>query len=57
MADPADEPSPQASRKRVQPFLDCVAYLLAQRWLRDERQQEETPPRSESGPHGEEAKP
>ena len=28
-------------QKRVEAFLDCVAYLLAKRWLRDQRQQEE----------------
>jgi hypothetical protein len=44
MAEPADEESLQASQKRVQPFLDCVSYLLAKRWLRDQRQQEEKPP-------------
>ncbi len=39
MAEHADEESRQAYQKRVRPFLDCVAYLLAKRWLRDQRQQ------------------
>jgi hypothetical protein len=43
MPEHADEPTPDASQRRVQPFLDCVAYLLAKRWLRDQRQEEEKP--------------
>ena len=43
MAEPADEESPRATQKRVQPFLDCIAYLLAKRWLRDQREQPAQP--------------
>ena len=50
MADHADEESPQDSPKRVQPFLDCVAYLLAKRWLRDQREQDEKPPQKKPEP-------
>jgi hypothetical protein len=35
------EDSSHRDRKRVEAFLDCIAYLLAKRWLRDQRQQEE----------------
>lgn len=38
MADDAEEEFPQDVQNRVEPFLDCVAYLLAKRWLRDRRQ-------------------
>ena len=37
------EDSPCPDQKRVEAFLDCIAYLLAKRWLRDQRQQEEKP--------------
>jgi hypothetical protein len=37
-----EEPS-KAVQKHVQPFLDCVAYLLAKRWLRDQRRQTDQP--------------
>ena len=50
MAKHADEESPQDSPKRVQPFLDCVAYLLAKRWLRDQREQDEKPPQKKPEP-------
>jgi hypothetical protein len=36
--------NPCAAQRRIQPFWDCVAYLLAKRWLQDQWQQEETPP-------------
>jgi hypothetical protein len=32
--------------KFVQPFLDCVAYLLAKRWLQDQRGRNEQPLRN-----------
>ena len=37
----SSEDSSCPDRKRVEAFLDCIAYLLAKRWLRDQRQQEE----------------
>jgi hypothetical protein len=57
MAEPADEEAPPASQKRVQPFLDCVAYLLAKRWLRDQRQQEEKPLQESPERHDESSAP
>jgi hypothetical protein len=57
MAEHADEESPRASQKRVQPFLDCVAYLLAKRWLRDQRQQDEKPPQQKPEAHSEQLGP
>jgi hypothetical protein len=41
MAEHVDDESPRTFRKRAEPFLDCVAHLLAKRWLRDQRQQEQ----------------
>jgi len=43
MPDDADEKSSLASEEPIQPFLDCVAYLMAKRWLREQRQAEENP--------------
>lgn len=37
------EDSSRHDQKRVDAFLDCIAHLLAKRWLRDQRQQEEAP--------------
>ncbi len=48
MAEHAEEESQQACQKRVQPFLDCVAYLLAKRWLKEQRQQDDKPPQKTS---------
>ena len=50
---PKEEPLPD-SQKRVQPFLDCISYLLARRWLRDQRQQTATSPQERPEP-GDEA--
>ena len=38
-----DEQARKATQKRVQPFLDCVAYVLAKHWLRDQRQEQDKP--------------
>ncbi len=57
MAQHADNESPRAYQERVQPFLDCVAYLLAKRWLRDQRQHEERPPQKKPEPHTEQPGP
>ena len=43
MSEHPDKESVRNAQKRIEPFLDCVAYLLAKRWLRDQRQEEETP--------------
>ena len=37
------EDSSNDSQKRIDAFLDCTAYLLAKRWLRDQRQQDNPP--------------
>lgn len=46
-------PSPR-EMKRVDAFLDCIARLLAKRWLRDQRRQEEPSQKEERKPPGEE---
>ncbi len=43
--------------KQLEPFLDCVAYLLAKRWLRDQRQATARPPQEESVPGDEQDSP
>jgi len=45
-----NEDSARRLQRRLQAFLDCVAHLLAKRWLRDQRQQEEKPPPGEQDP-------
>jgi hypothetical protein len=36
-----DEGSLRDAQKRLDAFLDCIAYLLARRWLQDQRHAEE----------------
>jgi len=43
---PNQKPLPSTER-RVEPFLDCLAFLLAKRWLREQRQSEENPPQNQ----------
>lgn len=50
MTEDPEEEFPQDVQNRLQPFLDCVAYLLAKRWLRDQRQGPAQPPQEESVP-------
>ena len=50
-----DKDSSRGPQKRLQPFLDCIAYLLAKRWLRDQRQQEEKPPQEQQEPNDEQS--
>jgi len=50
MTEDSDQDPPRACQKRVQPLLDCVAYLLAKRWLRDQRQQADKPPQRRPEP-------
>ena len=38
-----DPKLPPGTERRVEPFLDCLAFLLAKRWLREQRQSEEKP--------------
>ena len=35
------------AQKRVQPLLDCISYLLAKRWLREQREQESKKPQQQ----------
>jgi len=51
---PDEGPSPRET-KRVDKFLDCVAGLLAKRWLRDQRQENESPRQTVCGPRDDEA--
>ena len=51
---PDEGPSPR-EMKRVDQFLDCVARLLAKRWLRDQRQANETTHQTSSEPRDDEA--
>jgi hypothetical protein len=30
-------------QRHLTPFLDCIAYLMAKRWLHDQRQAEASP--------------
>lgn len=52
MADSTPEELPNAQKKRLQPFLDCVARLLAKRWLRNQRQDESAMPENRVGQKG-----
>jgi hypothetical protein len=38
-----DEGSLRDAQRRLDAFLDCIAYLLARRWLQDPRHAEEKP--------------
>ncbi len=37
------------SQKRLTPFLDCISYLLAKRWLKDQRQAARPPRERQEG--------
>lgn len=54
MEHPDEDPARHA-QKRFETFLDCIAYLLARRWLRDEHQREEQQSEKEHRPANEEA--
>jgi hypothetical protein len=41
------EQAVQGTTKRFHAFLDCLASLLAKRWLRDQRQHEQETPQDE----------
>jgi len=48
-------PTPKSStntERRIEPFMDCLAFLLAKRWLREQRQSEEKPPQDQPEPQG-----
>jgi hypothetical protein len=47
MSEQSDDQSAPDAQKRVQPFLDCIAFLLAKRWLHDQRQQESEKPQQQ----------
>ena len=36
--------------RRLEPFMDCLAFLLAKRWLREQRQSEEIEKPSQDQP-------
>jgi hypothetical protein len=48
-----DEESARQAQNRLQSFLDCIAQLLARRWLRECRQQQEEKPQEKHRPHDE----
>jgi hypothetical protein len=37
MSHESDEDFPRQAQTRLQAFLDCIAYLMAKRWLREQR--------------------
>ncbi len=43
---PSDQLTPEEV-KRLDSFIDCVAHLLAKRWLRDQRAEERKPANQE----------
>jgi hypothetical protein len=49
-----DNDSARGPQKRLQPFLDCISYLLARRWLREQRQREDEP-QERHEPHDEQS--
>lgn len=44
MSEQPDEPLSPKDNRRIDGFFDCIASLLAKRWLRDQHQAEEGPP-------------
>ena len=50
MPQPPNEEAARRARQRLQSFLDCIADLLAQRWLRECRQPKEPPIPPQHGP-------
>ena len=36
MSEKDKKPKPERDENRLEPFLDCVAYLIAKRWLHDQ---------------------
>jgi hypothetical protein len=47
MSESSDKVASRQAEKKTQPFLDCIAHLMAKRWLRDQRQQNEEPTQQE----------
>ena len=43
--------SPNTER-RIEPFMDCLAFLLAKRWLREQQQSEEKLSQDQREPQG-----
>ena len=55
----SDNPNPEPSQnaeRRLEPFMDCLAFLLAKRWLREQRQSEEKPPQNQPEPQEDQPK-
>ncbi len=48
MSEHSDEDMERAAQKRLQPFLDCISYLLARRWICEQREQTEEPPEQQN---------
>jgi len=49
---PGDSTMPDTPNieRRLEPFMDCLAFLLAKRWLREQRQSEEIEKPSQDQP-------
>ena len=45
MSQHSNHVSLRQDEKRLNAFLDCVARLLARRWLREQRKQPDKPPK------------
>ena len=41
MSEGSNEDAARNAQKRMQPFLDCISFLLAKRWLREQRERRE----------------
>ena len=41
---------PHSDEERIEGFIDCIARLLARRWLRDRREQPVHPPQESEQP-------
>ena len=54
MSKDSDDELSRNDEKRLQKFLDCFAYLLAKRWIRDQQQEER---QSSSDPKADDAAP
>ena len=56
MSESSNRKASRQAERKLQPFLDCVAYLLAKRWLREQREQQEMPSLPGQKPRNEPAK-
>jgi len=51
MSEHSNEDTTHTTHERLHPLLDCIAYLLAKRWLKDQRPPAETSPQDKDVPH------